>query len=156
VLGHVIGHQVIECPARPTAVIRGTVARSRLDSFMTGALRFVLAAMEAQGTIPGGEPFAVYHAIKGAALYVEVGFPTIGEFAPSGDVARGQLPGGKTLTAVHVGLHDALGDTDADMRAWAVAHGLQPAGAMWEVYLTDPEREADASQQRVGVFLPLK
>jgi hypothetical protein len=30
---------------------------------------------------------------------------------------------------------------------------MKPTGSMWEVYLTDPEREPDPSRWRTGVFL---
>ena len=152
----VFGYQVVDCPARHTAVIRATVGRSELSTFFSRALREVLSAMEAQDTIPGGEPFAYYHTTDDNAVDIEAGFPTVGRFVASGDVAEGELPGGKTVTGIHLGPYDTRHDTFGMMSGWAKAHGMQPTGEMWEVYLTDPEREPDPGQWRVGVFLPVK
>ncbi len=154
--GSVVGYQLIECPARRTAVTRATVERSELSTFCSHALRTVLSAMEAQGTVPGGEPFGYYHGTLDGNVEVEVGFPTVDRFRASGDVLAGELPGGKTVTGIHLGPYDTRRNTYATMSGWSVAHGLQPTGDMWEVYLTDPEREPDPDRWRVGVFLPVK
>ena len=153
--GTVVAYQVIDCPARHTAVIRATVERSELSTFCSHALRAVLSVMEGQGAVPGGEPFAYYHGSLDGTVDVEAGFPTVEGFTASGDVLASELPGGKTVTGIHLGPYDARRDTYATISAWAIAHGLQPTGDMWEVYLTDPEREPDPNRWRVGVFLPV-
>ena len=154
--GSVVGYRVIECPARHTAVLRATVERSELSLFLSHALTAVLSAMESQGTVPGGEPFAYYHGTHDRTVDVEAGFPTVDGFIASDDVVEGELPGGKTITGIHLGPYDTRRDTYALVSGWAIAHGLQPTGDMWEVYLTDPEREPDPGRWRVGVFLPVK
>jgi effector-binding domain-containing protein len=154
--GSVVGYQLIESPARRTAVVRASVERSELSTFCSHALRAVLAKMESQGTVPGGEPFAYYHGTLDGTVEVEAGFPTLDRFTASGNVLESELPGGKTVTGIHLGPYDARGNTYATMSAWAIAHGLQPTGDMWEVYLTDPEREPDPDHWRVGVFLPVQ
>jgi effector-binding domain-containing protein len=63
------------------------------------------------------------------------------------------LPGGRVVTGLHVGPYDSVGHTYARMTAWAIAHGLHPTQDMWEVYLTDPEREPDPARWRTGLFL---
>ena len=63
------------------------------------------------------------------------------------------MPAGRTVTGVHLGPYETLGNTYADMSAWAIAHGLLPTGEMWEVYLTDPKREPNPNGWRTGVFL---
>ena len=153
--GSVIGYQVIECPARHTAVVRARVERSALSTFCAHALGAVLSAMEDSGTVPGGEPFAYYHTIDDDTVEVEAGFPTVDRFSFSGEVVESELPGGKTVTGIHLGPYDARRDTYMTMSNWAMAHGLQPTGDMWEVYLTDPEREPNPDRWRVGVFLPV-
>jgi effector-binding domain-containing protein len=127
---------------------------SDLQAFFTRALTRVLVAMEAEGTLPAGEPFGYYHTLQANGMVdVETGFPIIGNFQTSGDVLPGELPAGKAITGIHLGSYETLGNTYADMSAWAIAHGLLPTGELWEVYLTDPEREPDPNRWRTGVFL---
>ena len=151
--GHLIAYEVIESPTRHTAVIRATIKASELPAFFSRTLTGVLQAMEAQGTIPGGEPFAFYRGIHNGTVDLEAGFPVVGPFEQSGDVVPGTLPGGKTVAGVHVGPYETLSRTYADMSAWAIAHGMRPTGEMWEVYLTDPEREPNPDRWRTSVFL---
>jgi effector-binding domain-containing protein len=148
-----IAYQVVDCPTRPTAVVHARLKSSEVPAFYARALSKVLAAMEAQGTTPGGEPFAFYHGSVDGLVDVEAGFPIVDSFLPSDDVVPGELPGGRTVTAVHLGPYETLGRTYAEMRAWATANGMQPVDAMWEVYLTDPDREPDPTRWRAGVFL---
>jgi effector-binding domain-containing protein len=51
------------------------------------------------------------------------------------------LPGGRAVTVEHVGPYDTLERTYGELEAWVRDHGLTPAGAMWESYLSDPDDE---------------
>ena len=42
-----------------------------------------------------------------------------------------------------MGPYDALRQTWAALTEWMSSQGLQPAGAPWEVYVTDPGAEPD-------------
>jgi effector-binding domain-containing protein len=152
----VIAYQVVDNPTRPTAIVHAQIKSTQLPAFDSHALRRVLAAMEAQGTTPGGEPFAYNHGVADGTVDIEAGFPILGMFQPSGDVVPGELPGGRTVTGVHLGPYETLSRTYAEMSAWATANGMKPTGSMWEVYLTDPEREPDPTRWRSGVFVAVE
>jgi effector-binding domain-containing protein len=149
-------YQIIDCGCRPTAVIRGQVRLAHLPGFLAHSLPLVLRAMEVQGSIPGGEPFAYYHSVPNGTVDVEAGFPVVGSFVPSGDVTSGRLPGGHVITGLHIGPYETIVETYAEMIAWAQTQGLQPTGDMWEVYLTDPERESDPAKWRTGLFVRVR
>lgn len=51
-----------------------------------------------------------------------------------GRVTESELPGGRAGTAVHHGDPRQIGATHDAIRAHLRAHGLQPAGVLWEVY----------------------
>jgi len=146
-------YSIVDYESRPTAIVRGRVKLDDLPTFFARSLPLVLEAIEAQGAIPGGEPFAYYRAVPNGSVDVEAGFPVVGAFAATGMVLPGHLPGGRVITGLHLGPYDSVGHTYARMIAWAIAHGLQPTQDMWEVYLTDPEREPDPSHWRTGLFL---
>lgn len=42
------------------------------------------------------------------------------------------------------------------MQAWIADQGRSPSKVMWEVYLTDPEQEPDASAWRTEVYWPVE
>jgi effector-binding domain-containing protein len=111
--------------------------------------------MDAQHLIPGGEPFAYYHGMPTETVDVETGFPVRGAFTASGDVARGELPDGRVITGLHVGPFETLANTYAQMTAWAESRGLQLGRGMWEVYLTDPDREPDPARWQTRIFVPV-
>lgn len=148
-----IDYHVTDYPSRPTAVVRARLKVADLPGFFEPALTHVLAAMEAQGTTPGGEPFAYYRGIPNGMAEVEAGFPTVGPFTASGDVMSGELPAGRVITGLHMGPYETLKRTYAEMSQWAAINGLTPTGEMWQVFLTDPEREPDPSRWRIGIFL---
>ena len=148
-----IGFALSDQRARRTAVIRRVVHSSRLQNFLTTALTDVLVAMEVQGTVPAGEPFAYYHGAVNGTLDVETGFPIVGKFVADGDVIPGELPAGRVMTGVHTGPYETLGVTYSEMISWASSDGLEPTGEMWEVHLTDPEREPNPDRWRTAVFL---
>jgi effector-binding domain-containing protein len=146
-------YNVVDYEARPTAVLRGRVKLADLATFFAHSLPLVLDAIETQGAVPGGEPFAYYRGMPNGSVDVEAGFPVVGAFAPIGRIVPGHLPGGRVVAGLHLGPYDSVGRTYARMSAWAIAHGLRPTQDMWEVYLTDPEREPDPLRWRTGLFL---
>jgi effector-binding domain-containing protein len=144
---------VLDQPNRRTAVVHALVEPDQLPAFCSRALGHVLAAMEAQGTLPAGEPFVLYHGAPNGTVDVEAGFPILGAFVAAGEVVPSALPAGRLVTGMHRGPYHTLASTCAAMRDWATGHGWRPTGELWEVYLTDPEREPDPGRWRTEVFL---
>ena len=87
-------YSVVDYESRPTAVLRGHVKLADLPTFFARSLPLVLEAIETQGAVPGGEPFAYYCGMPNGSVDVEAGFPVVGAFAPFGTVVPGHLPGG--------------------------------------------------------------
>ena len=71
-------------------------------------------------------------------------------------IQAGELPGGTVATVIHKGPYEGLPQTWAALVEWISAQGLQPAGAPWEVYLTDPGAEPDSSKWRTQIFFPVQ
>ena len=68
----------------------------------------------------------------------------------------GELPAGTVATVTHMGPYDTLPQTWASLAEWIGSQGLQPAGAPWEVYVTDPGAEPDQSKWRTDIFFPVR
>ena len=100
-------------------------------------------------------PFAIYHSMDGDMVDFECGIPTVSPMESVGRAQAGGLPGGTVATVTHMGPYDALRQTWAALTEWMSSQGLQPAGAPWEVYVTDPGAEPDQSKWRTDIFFPV-
>jgi effector-binding domain-containing protein len=141
--------------SRPTAVVRASLPVAALPGFFGRAFSAVAGALARRGTPPTSEPFAYYPRPPGDTIDVEAGFfvyEPITEPLADG-VVPSQLPTGTVVTTTHVGPYEKLADTYRAMAEWAATQGLMPSGPMWEVYLTDPMREPDASKWRTDLFV---
>src|SRR4051794_947573 len=102
-------YTIVDYEPRPTAMMRGHVKLEDLPTFFARSLPLVLEAIEAQGAIPGGEPFAYYRGVPNGSVDVEAGFPVVGAFVPTGKILPGHLPGGRVVTGLHLGPYDSVG-----------------------------------------------
>ena len=94
--------------------------------------------------------------MDGGAVDLECGMPVAAPLKGTDRIRAGELPGGKAATVTHTGPYDQLGQTWEKLMAWMKSEGLEPAGAPWEVYVTDPGREPDSSKWRTDIFFPVR
>jgi effector-binding domain-containing protein len=66
------------------------------------------------------------------------------------------LPGGEAAHARHNGPFDQVGAAFAAIDAWCAANNRQAGGAGWEIYLSNPQAEPDASKWITEVYVPLR
>ena len=57
---------------------------------------------------------------------------------------------------VHEGGYDSLGESWGRLQDWVARQGLQTAGDLWEVYLTEPTPDGDPAANRTALYLPLQ
>jgi effector-binding domain-containing protein len=138
-----------------TAGVRRTVPMNELRGFFSAAFATTMQAVAAQGGHPIGPPFAKYYGMPGDVIDVEAGFPIDRVIAPSGEVAGGMLPAGRTVEATHVGPYETLADSYAEVEEFIGAHHLVPGAYMWESYLSDPQAEPDPSHWRTLIQWPV-
>lgn len=75
--------------------------------------------------------------------------------AGSGDIEAFMLPAGLTAVAVHAGAYEQLPETFAALEEWIRTQGRAPAGAPWEVYVTDPTEHPDPADWRTEIWWPV-
>jgi effector-binding domain-containing protein len=138
-----------------TFVVHDRVPMSEIKQFFDRALPTVMAALTAQGAHPVGPPFAKYYGMPTDTIEIDVGFPVAHRATAADGATPGTLPGGPVVRAVHVGSYDDLSQTYDDMYAWMKNEGLEPADAMWEVYLSDPSRQPDPATWRTEIWWPV-
>ncbi len=146
---------LLERPAQPTAVVRGTVPVSEIPNFLGQAYGAVMEALSSQGVTPVGEPFAYYLGVPTTTVELEAGFPIAAPCAPSGEVTPSELPGGTLAATVHVGPYDTMMETYNRLMKWIAEQGLVAGEGMWEIYLSDPAQEPDSSRWRTQIFWPV-
>lgn len=148
--------EVVELPARTTAVVRMTVERERIAEAFPPAIEEVISGIGAQGVQPGGPLFARYLQMGGKEVEVEIGFPLDQPIDPAGRVTIGSLPGGRALRAVHHGPYEELSTAWDQFGRWVAESDHQPEAGLWESYVKGPESTTDPTEWRTELILPLK
>lgn len=142
------GPRVTQYAGRHTAVVRGTVAMEELRPFFDGAFRDLGRAVARGEIVPDGPALALYPAVPGRTVTLEVGFPVVDPVVPSGNIVPGRLPAGRVVELEHRGGYDGLGSAWERLRSWAGEHGVLLGAPLWEVYETQPSPGADPGSMR--------
>ena len=136
--------------------IRTTAAMDKIGEVMGPMFGEVYGHIQQSGQQPAGMPFAIYHSMDGNNVDLECGMPVASPIAGTDRVRAGELPAGTVATVTHMGPYDNLPQTWSALMEWMGPQGLQPAGAPWEVYVTDPGQVADQSKWRTDIFFPVR
>ena len=147
--------QTKQMDAQPILSIRTTATMDKIGEVMGPLFGEVYGCIQQSGQEPAGMPFAIYHSMDGGMVDLECGMPVAAAMDSVGRVQAGELPAGTVATVTHMGPYDALRQTWAALMEWMGSQGLQPAGAPWEVYVTDPAAEPDQSKWRTDIFFPV-
>lgn len=138
----------------PTAVLRVETDSEGMPAAIGRAFGEVAGALGRAGVRIEGPAFTRYLSWGPDAVVAEVGFGVAAPIAPLGRVVPSSLPGGITVSAVHVGPYDTLAVTYERIQAWFAEHGRQAADVMWEVYWSEPV--GDPSTWRTEICWPVR
>jgi effector-binding domain-containing protein len=147
-------YHVVDLDPQPTAVMRATVPMAELTTFFGRAFSAVWSLLTAQGVAVAGAPFGLYLSEPTDTVELEAGFPVAGPFTPSDEVISSVLPGGRAAATMHVGPYDSMEKTYGALLAWITGRGMTPGTTMWEVYLTDPQKEPDPAKWQTMIYWP--
>ncbi len=146
--------EIKEMPERRTAVVRVTVPVDQLPATVGAAFGEVMAYLGGTEASVAGPPFVLYHNEDMHALDVEMGFPVDREVPGQGRVRPSRIPGGRVLSAVHVGPYAELERSYAPLMQHMAEEGLKGTGWMYELYLNSPE-DTPADALRTEICFPL-
>jgi effector-binding domain-containing protein len=150
-------YEIVDLEPQLTAVVRGVHPIAELPGFFQRAYGELFHMLGRNGIAPIGEPIAFYPSEPSDVVEVEAGVVVDWEVEPDGEVCASTLPGGRVVTALHVGPYETLEQTYRALLADMEAAGLvQRTGGMWEQYLTDPDAEPDQSKWQTRIFLPIE
>lgn len=141
---------------QPILGVRIQANMQDLPNIMGDIFGEVFGYISQNGDQPAGMPFSRYHSMDGESVDMECGLPVVSTVDGTDRIRSGELPGGTVATVIHKGPYEGLPQTWSAFFEWIGARGLKPAGAPWEVYLTDPGAEPDTSKWRTQIFFPVK
>jgi AraC family transcriptional regulator len=142
--------------AQPALIVRSRVARSEISARIGQDLgRIVPYALGVGGEL-AGQPFARYPEFGPGTIVMEVGMPLRQAVAGKDDIEAYSLPAGLTAVAVHGGPYEQMPETYAAFEKWIAEQGRAPAGAPWEVYVSDPAEHPDPADWRTEICWPVR
>jgi effector-binding domain-containing protein len=146
--------EIKEQQAQPTAYIRER-APPDIGMVFGKLLGEVFGYLGAHGMQPAGPPYDRIHAMDADGFDLEVGIAVASPIEGNGRVLPGELPAGRAAVTWHTGPYDQLSAAHGAIQTWIAQQGLEPAGAGWEVYHTDPGQEPDPAKLRTEIIYPL-
>ncbi len=153
VMSVTVSHRQLD--PRHALVIRRRVKPSEVAATLGEILGRVFAHAQREGFAFTGQPFTRYVKSGLGLLTIEGGMPIATAGTSSGDVEAIELPGGAAAVAIHRGPYDRLSETHAAVERWIDANHFEPAGAPWEVYVTDPGERPDPATWETEVIYPV-
>ena len=96
--------------------------------------------MAQAGEKAAGPLIARYHTWDGDGGEMEVGVPVSGAVEGDGPAKASTLPGGRAVTATHVGPYEGLKSAWEAVGAWMKEQGLEASAPPWESYMNDPSK----------------
>lgn len=148
--------QLVTSTPTTTAVVRGVVPMAELPAFYDRAFGSLGPTITGQGVTITGPAFGLYRGVPGETADLEAGFPTDRKVDSDGEVAAGELPGGRVARLVHAGPYDDLGPAWQRLREWITQQGHTPGEQFWEVYLTEPTPDMDPHDLRTELNWPVR
>lgn len=145
---------VRELVRRHTAVVRVQTTLDKLPEVFDKGFSEVFGRLGTLGIEPTDPPFARYFAME-PQVDLEIGVAVAEPITAAGRVQPGELPGGRVATTMHQGPYEKLSESYDVLYRWITENGMQPSGAMWETYLTDPSAEPDSSKWLTELHQPV-
>jgi len=153
--------KIKEISERPTITIRESATMASIPVRIGKIYSEIITFMSKKGIAPAGAPFAYWHNMNSESMNkgvfdMECGFPIGAPVEGEGQIKAGKLPGGKVVTAMHIGPYETLVETYEAMQSWIKEKGYQVEDDMWETYLTNPCEVPDKSKLMTEIFWPIK
>ena len=155
---------------QPVLLVRRRVKRSEIAATIGAVLPSIFQYAQARGIALSGHPFTRYSASGLGLLTIEPGMRIVGP-RPSDasasaagskpgsgtdEVIVDALPAGPAATTVHAGSYETLQEAYAALEAWMESNAIEPTGAPWESYITDPAEYPDPKDWQTEVCWPIR
>ena len=148
-----------QLPTTPVLYQARRVATDEVSAALAECLPAVFGYVVEQGLAMAGPPYVRYVDTSPAFVSIEGGIPLMNPPAPPPSdlgIIAGELPGGPALVTVHGGPYDTLGEAHVALDRHMAEQAMTPAGAPWEVYITDPGDVPDPADWVTEVLWPIE
>ena len=146
--------EILHVEPQHAMVIHVTIPASQVGQAMGEEFGEVYGYLASHRAQPG-MPFSLYRERPGETISFDAGAFVNDAFPETDRIKAITIPGGRVVKAVHTGPYEALAESYAQLEAWVAGASESVGEAVWEVYLTDPEAEPDASKWRTEIFWKL-
>ena len=146
--------EAVELESQPAMVVRRRVAVADFTEALADIFPRVYRHIADAGRQPGGMPFMRYFSMDGVACDIAAGMPVREPIPGAGDIEHHVLPGGKALTALHVGPYEGVGNVWSQVMRRARELGSERKFGGWDVYTNDPG-EVAPEERETRIYLPL-
>jgi effector-binding domain-containing protein len=147
--------EVKEVEARPTLVIRATASPVKIPTLF-GEFFSELYEYVGPRAQPEGGPFGRYFEVREDSIDFEAGVVLSAPIEGRGRIEASELPAGSVAVTWHVGPYETLTEAYSAVETWMKECGRAPAGPMWEVYWSDPQKDVDPTTWRTEIFWPIR
>ena len=145
--------RVVALEKQPAVVRTVKTTPASLGAEITKAVSSLISSDE---FAVAGAPFARYQTRTDKLIVVEIGVPVRKTPATLTNGERAiVLPAGPAAELTVTGRHEDLPKAHAELDAWLAKEKRKPAGARWEVYLTNPVTTPDPAAQQTKIIVPL-
>lgn len=147
---------IVELQAKPFAFINLKSSLADMPAVIGQGFGTLSGIFAKAGAQMAGNPMAHYLAFDARSVSFELGFPVLDadvDKLRTAGLSIGHTPGGRNMTATHIGPYSTVSETYSTMHAAMQAQGVTGSKDMWENYLSPPE--APPEQIRTDVIWPL-
>ncbi|MDB5032833.1 MAG: AraC family transcriptional regulator [Chlorobi bacterium] len=138
-----------------TLCIRQTVKPDEIGPTLDRIFPEIWQYASSQNLQITGPPYARTYSITDTSVDLEGGMPVTDPGAGNGRIVPAELPGGKAVSAIHMGSYDKLCNAYEAATAWIAERKLEKSGAPWETYLNDP-RETPEAEWKTQLLFPVQ
>ena len=146
--------ETVELESQPAVVVCRRVAVTDFGEALADIFPRVFRHIADAGQQPAGMPFMRYFSMDGVACDIAAGMPVREAIPGAGDIEPHVLPGGKALTALHVGPYEAVGSVWMQVMRRARELGSECKFGGWDVYTNDPGEVAPEARE-TRIYLPV-
>lgn len=128
----------------------------QIGNALGAAYQKVVIQMMAEKQVQLSQPFAIYHNWNGTEVELEAAIHVANLGHSTEDVTARTIAATTAIKGTHIGPYDATQGIYDALHKYMDATGLTQNGSPWEVYITDPSTEADASKWITEIYFPIK
>jgi len=151
------GIRDMEIASFPAISVKDSVKAKEIGTFLETYLPMLYMYAIRQGATPKGPPYAIYYNWDPEGMILmEAGIPLAEAIEGEDNIMAVQTPGGKVVKATHFGPYEETAKVYNALEQYISVMKFEKAGPPWEVYVTDPSKEANPAKWETFVYFPVK